>query len=172
VQSFDTAYCYPSGWTQGLALDTLLRLNECYQVEKQRSGPGLRRLGLRHSIPPDLVVNASPAAEGNQATLLHQIGELTVRRGAAGARQTDVLARVHARPGIEQDIDDLALTLVERRSLVAQPEPGLGEHVLDRALGQIAGGSDLLEKPPDPAAFSHCKNGVTADRAYAATARP
>jgi hypothetical protein len=121
-----------------------------FELHRKQPVDRSQRLPRCRLIPPDLVVNASPAAGGNQAAHLDEIGELTVRRGTAGARQADVLGCVHARPGIEQDIDHLALTLVERRSLVAQPEPGLGEHVLDRALGQIAGGRDLLEKPPEP----------------------
>src|SRR5207247_11079497 len=75
--------------------------------------------------------------------------------GATGAGERHVLALVHAAgesagPGVWEDVDHLALTVVDRRTLVAQPEARLGQHGRDRPTGKFARQRNLLQMPHQP----------------------
>src|SRR6478672_2268437 len=87
----------------------------------------------RHGYPSvhvDVVAGRAAGADDDEEPCLPELDQLAGRRGPRRPGQCLVLARVHsafesARPGVEQDLEDLALAGVEFLVGMCRPERGL-----------------------------------------------
>ena len=103
----------------------------------------------------NFVACAASVADLDEAAFRNQVGQFPVGRRPAGLGQAGVLARVYAAfeaasAGVEQAVEGFALAFVERRSLMAEPEAGLGDDSLDGGFRAVAGRGDFDEEPSEP----------------------